>query len=138
MKRSTAFCAVALALFASSASASTVGLHVATAHFGSRSGQFETATPGLYLRSASGLTLGAYRNSDGDPSAYVAWTWETESRHFAVTSGAVVGYQSARIAPLLVASARVPITQRTAMRLALLPKPKGGAAGVHLAIEHDL
>ena len=133
-----AACIASLLLLGGCCTTGTLGMHVATAHFNEAGKRMETSTPGLYLRRPDGLTVGAYSNSDGDPSAYAAWTWQTDAKYFAVTAGAAVGYRSAPITPLLAASARVPLTQRTAIRLALLPKPKHGAAGLHLAIEHDL
>lgn len=118
--------------------AATFGTHVATAHFGSvPHRKLESWTPGVYVRTNAGLTLGAYSNSHGRPSTYAAWTWETASRRFAVTAGAVTGYPAAPVMPLLVGSARVPITHRASLRIALLPKPRNGAGGLHLAIEHD-
>lgn len=130
--------AILLVTFSPPASASTLGLHVATAHFGAPKGQrLKSWTPGLYLRTDAGLTLGAYSNSNGDPSTYAAWTWQTADRRFALTAGGVTGYPAATVMPLVVASARVPITLRAGLRLAVLPKPKHGTGGLHLSIEHD-
>lgn len=118
--------------------AATFGAHLATAHFGSvPHRKLESWTPGIYVRTDAGLTLGAYRNSHGDPSAYAAWTWQTDNRRYALTAGGVTGYTGAAVTPLLVGSARMPITHRTSLRIALLPKPRNGAGGLHLAIEHD-
>ncbi len=127
-----------LVLLSPPSSAGTLGLHLATAHFGAPQGErLESSTPGLYFRSDAGLTLGAYSNSYGDTSTYVAWTWQTDDHRFAVTAGGVTGYSAVSVMPLLVASVRVPITRRAGLRLAVLPKPKHGTGGLHLAIEHD-
>jgi hypothetical protein len=129
---------VTLVLCTPPACAQTMGLHLVTAHFGSLPKQrLHSKTFGVYLRTDAGLTLGAYSNSIGSPSAYAAWTWETADRRFAVTAGAVTGYAAAPVMPLLVGSARVPITREAALRIALLPKPPRGTGGLHLAIERE-
>lgn len=122
------------------ARAGTVGAHLATHHFGMRPGdRLESVTPGVYLRTDAGLTLGLYRNSHALPSAYAAWTWQTSSGRFALTAGAVTGYPAAPVMPLLVPSVRLPLAQRIAARIAFLPKPmKHGHAGLHLSIERAL
>lgn len=130
-------CTAAMALCGGQAAATTVGLHITTAHFGAPRASLESWTPGVYLRTDAGLTLGAFRNSDGDPGAYAAWTWETADSRFALTAGGMVGYRSAPITPLVSASARVPLTDTSSLRIAFLPKPKRGAAGLHLALERD-
>ncbi len=67
-----------------------LGLHLLTAHAAQG---YEAITPGAYARHESGFTVGAYRNSIGRPSAYAGWTFETEDRRFALTVGAVTGYE---------------------------------------------
>jgi hypothetical protein len=117
-----------------------LGLHLATAH--SAPG-FETATPGIYLRAESGFTAGAYRNSNGRGSAYLAWTWETGDflgqRRFALTVGAVTGYEAQPVMPLLVPSVRIGLGEQLSMRLAFIPKPpaRGSAYGLSLSLEQE-
>jgi hypothetical protein len=130
----------ALALFPPPAHGQTVGLHIATAHFGGDG--LQPHTPGLYARADSGpfegLTLGGYRNSYGLQSRYLAYTLQTASRVFALTVGAVTGYPARPVLPMLVPSARVPLGDTgAALRLAFIPKPPrvGTAAGLHVAIE---
>lgn len=123
-----------------SAHAATFGLHLATAHFGNAGGAtLHSATPGIYLRTDAGLTLGAFRNSYARPSAYAAWTWETDDHRFALTAGAITGYQAARVMPLVAPSARIALGQGFAARVVFFPKPikHGHAAGLHLAIERS-
>ncbi len=118
----------------------TAGLHLATAHFSDHpTTQLRAETPGLYLRLASGATVGAFRNSYGHGSVYAGYTWETADRRFALLAGAVTGYSAARVMPLLAPSVRLPITSSAALRIALLPKPvRGGhSAALHLATEID-
>ncbi|MEY5099137.1 MAG: hypothetical protein RJA36_1856 [Pseudomonadota bacterium] len=123
-----------------------IGLHLATAHFNAPAdANLQAATPGIYMRSAAGLTLGAYRNSHARLSTYAAWTWTTQDQRWAITAGAVTGYPRASVYPLLVPSLRLPIKtlsgQRTgwAARLAYLPKPHSdGAQGLHLSVERGV
>lgn len=126
----------ALALWACPAAAQPwqLGLHLATAH---QRGGYEDATPGLYARDPSGLTFGLLRNSMGRTSLYAAQTWQTDSRRWALTAGVISGYPRAPLVPLLSASARVELGAGRALRLALLPKPPGGSAALHLAFEID-
>jgi hypothetical protein len=102
--------------------AATLGLHLGTAH--SRSG-FNGVNPGLYVRADNGLTVGAFRNSYGDPSAYAAMTIET-------------GYPGPALSPLVVPSTRIPLG-RHAVRLSLIPKPPkhASSAGLHVSLETE-
>lgn len=78
----------------------TIGLHLASAH--SADG-LNSRNPGLYLRMPAGFTAGFYENSlsgtrysgnDGSRrySTYAGWTWQTNSRIWAVSLGGVTGY----------------------------------------------
>lgn len=105
-----------------------IGLHLATAH---ERGGYESVTPGVYARWHDGLTLGAYRNSEGRGSAYAAWTFGDT---FALTVGGVTGYRRA-VMPLVVPSVRIPIADGTSVRLSYIPKYEKGSAALHLSIE---
>lgn len=123
---------------ATAAAALTLGLHLATAHFGGSpdSPHVENVTPGIYLRTPSGLTAGVYSNSEGGTSAYAGQTFETDSRRFALTLGAVVGYRVAPVLPLVVPSLRFEITEHAAARLSYIHNPlKDAPSGVHLSAE---
>lgn len=113
-----------------------VGLHLVTAHHGNHA--LKTETPGVYVRHASGATGGVFRNSYDRWSVYAGWSWQTPGQAFAITAGAVTGYPAARVMPLLVPSARIPIAGM-ALRIAYIPKPmKGGtASGIHLSVEKE-
>ncbi|ACB34533.1 hypothetical protein Lcho_2267 [Leptothrix cholodnii SP-6] len=114
----------------------TVGLHLATAH---TAGGYNPVNPGLYIRTARGLTLGIYRNSMRATSAYAAYTHEWLGGHLALTAGAVTGYAALPVAPLLVPSVRLDLVDGFSARLAYLPKPPhyGGSAGLHLSVERS-
>lgn len=132
--------AAALAAPCASAHAATFGAHLHTLHLGAQAAGLQDSTPGLYMRTDAGLTLGHYRNSHGRPSSYAGWTWQTADQRFALTAGVVTGYAARRYAPLLVPSLRLPLTHSTALRIAYLPKPPkyGSAAGVHFSVETEL
>ena len=99
-----------------------IGLQLAAAHFGSGSSSMEWATPGIYVRHPSGFTAGFYRNSLGRGSAFAAWTWQTESRTWAITVGAVTGYDRSKVMPLVVPSVRFPIPDTSiALRISAVP-----------------
>lgn len=116
-------------LAARPAQAQTLGLHVATWH--DRSG-YNNINPGVYVRTDSGFTAGAYRNSIRKPSVHAGYTWAkpTSFGDISLTAGAVTGYDRP-LQPLLVPSIRAGHT-----RLTILPRadPKG-AAGAHLSWE---
>lgn len=114
----------------------TMGVHLTTAHLGDAGAPaagYNSANPGLYARWDSGLTLGAYYNSMRRPSAYAGWTWSDSADRFALTAGAVTGYEHA-VDPLLVPSVRLGITDEASLRVALLLAPKASPA-VHFSVE---
>jgi hypothetical protein len=145
-----------------------VGVHLVSYHV-EKSGSsdpgdmgWNNKNPGLYARWGNGLTVGAYRNSLYRNSAYLGWTFSDAIDRFAITLGAVSGYdkitdgpgdyQAVRcdsangcrtvnlksvILPLLVPSVRLGITERFSARLSLLAVPKQPAA-VHLSVEWRL
>lgn len=119
-----------------------LGLHLATAHFGAPPNlELQSITPGVYLRSAAGLTIGAYSNSEGRRSAYAAWTFSTSDEVWSITTGAVTGYERAKLLPLVVPSFKtaVPTIPNWAMRIAYLPKGrKDSAQGIHFGLERRL
>lgn len=118
------------------ASAWLLGLHLLTAHM--KSG-YEMATMGIYLKSPSGLTLGAYRNSYSRLSAYSAMTLSTEDCKWSITAGIVSGYPAAPIMPLLVPSRRFELDAKSHLRLSVLPKPPqhGQTTALHLSFERE-
>lgn len=149
-----------LALFLlvpASVPAQTFGLHLGSVHVPDEDGQ-ENLNQGLYVRSASGLTAGAYRNSMGRWSTYGGWTWDRGP--FGLTLGIAYGYQrrqtncravnvpqdpSARVcdtsegspgafAPFVSPSARLPAVFGLTPRLSFVPVYKGSSV-VHLSIE---
>lgn len=84
------------------AAAATVGAHIHTEHFGSQnhlppSLRYRDSTPGLYLRSDSGLTAGVVRNSYGRTSFYLGQTWTTSDERWSLTLGAITGYQYRKV-----------------------------------------
>ncbi len=138
--------------------AQTLGLHLGTAHSSptytvtgpvldrdtlqpigmyTQQRRYESFNPGLYLRLDSGATAGFYRNSYGRWSTYAGWTWQTAGDRFALTVGAVTGYPTRSVSPLIVPSVRFDLAGATSARLSLLPKTPGTAesTGLHLSLE---
>ena len=126
--------AVLLVMAASGAQAQTVGLHLGSWH--SAPG-FNNVNPGLYLRTADGWTLGAYRNSYRVTTAYAGRTWETagDGLRVSVTAGLATGYAH----PWLVApSASIPLGPVRA-RIVVIPGiGQGQASAAHLTVETTL
>lgn len=117
-----------------------IGLQIASAHFGSGADALEWVTPGLYARHPSGFTAGAYRNSQGHGSAFAGWTWQTDSGTWAITIGAVTGYERASVLPLVVPSMRLPLSDSGfALRVSAVPPvAKQHIVGaLTLAVERD-
>lgn len=114
-----------------------VGAHLASRHFGQSDGDERCeVNPGLYYRSASGLTAGAYRNSLCRASAYAGITVDAPLTRGAVqlTAGGVTGYFGG-VDPMVVASAVVP---GTGLRIVAAPKTPKTRATVHFAWEYRL
>ena len=121
------------------ARAQTIGAHLGSWH--SEPG-YNTANPGLYLRTAGGWTLGGYRNSVRRDSTYAGWTGGVElatGLRAELTLGAITGYPAAAVLPLAAPSLRICPGNAAgpALRLTLLPKvhPKQGAHVAHLSTE---
>lgn len=75
-----------------------IGAHLYTPHFGGDGDTPESLrvrdnTPGLYIRTESGLTAGVVRNSLSRTSFYAGQTWTTDNGRWSLTIGAMTGYQ---------------------------------------------
>jgi len=85
--------------------------------------------PGIYWITDSGLTAGLVRNSECRLGAWGGYTKTAGA--FSLTVGAVTGYRSAPVVPLLVPSVKI-----NRFRLSYLPRSPGSqSGGVHLSIE---
>lgn len=117
----------------------TLGAQLVAAHFGGGASDMEWATPGLYAMHASGASAGFYRNSQGHGSAWAGWTFETESRTWAISVGAVTGYDKAKVLPLLTPSVRIPVGDYAVRLMFVPPIAKHNIVGaVALAVEMSL
>ena len=121
-----------LMAFSTPAGATTVGVHVATWH--SEPG-YNGRNPGLYVKTDSGLTFGAYRNSERANTVYAGQTWESDSAaglRVAATAGLITGYRRAAVLPFVLPSVLIADT----VRITYVPRcdPKSSEA-VHLSIE---
>lgn len=168
MKRLAAALLLALATQAQALEApAVIGLHLHSAHGDDGkqpSGSFgwNDNNLGAYARWSNGATVGAYRNSLSRDSVYAGWTLSDSADRFAITLGAVSGYDkltgdtSARsavrcdvdhgcrevhvksvILPLIVPSVRIGITERFSARLSALVQP-GFPWAIHLSVEWRL
>jgi hypothetical protein len=115
------------------ASAGTLGAHVASMHFPQR--DFNNFNPGVYYRSDEGWTAGAYLNSLRHGSVYGGYTWQ--HGRFGVTGGAITGYGHG-LQPLLVPSVVLFTYQGVAARLAYIPRVEKriGSHVLHLMLEY--
>lgn len=117
-----------------------IGLHIGTKHFSER--RFNDRNPGLYAVWPGGFTLGTVTNSENSQSVYAAWTYQSEQWNrmsWGLTAGAITGYASRPINPMLIPSLAFHPTERTAVRFSWLTKvSKQGANAVHLSLEWSL
>lgn len=111
----------------------TIGAHVGSYH--DQPG-YNNFNPGVYAKLENGATAGFYYNSNRRMSAYVGYTLETPGKWFALTLGAITGYERWPVMPLAVPSVRLG-DDELAVRLSFIPKfEKNGANVVHLSLEH--
>lgn len=95
-----------------------IGLHLLSFH---TAPGYETVTPGIYVQTTEGYTFGVLRNSEKSISTYGGFTWE--NGRWSVTAGAITGYKSAKVLPLL-----IPSYKFDSFRLSFIPNPKGASA----------
>jgi hypothetical protein len=119
---------------------SHAGLHLVTQHSTTTA---NNTNPGMYVRWAdatgTGPVAGSYYNSERNQSFYAAYSWNWRARSMPVsagiTAGAITGYSSAKVLPLLVPSAAVH-WGRAAVKLTYVPKfEKDSAHALHLSVE---
>jgi hypothetical protein len=134
----------------------TLGLHVATVHL-PQADYLHNTNPGVYARLDNGITFGAYRNSFGRTSAYLAYTYEYGFA--ALTVGGITGYQMkdvpcvgdrarmgydycydgnsrGAVGLLIAPSVRLPEVLGITPRITLLPQFSAkGHTAIHLSIE---
>jgi hypothetical protein len=109
---------------------SVVGLHVASAH--TQSG-YNGINPGVYARWDSGLTAGAYFNSERRGTVYAGWTWVDAEDRFSVTLGGATGYARATVVPMVVPSVRLGLNEDASVRLSMALTKECSA--LHLSLE---
>jgi hypothetical protein len=141
---STALAAVVFSLFQPApALASTFLLHTVSGH---GTGGYNNLNPGLGIRSDSGLTLGAYCNSESrsarfpgakvcQPSAYLGqhYDWNlVPGVRFGLTGGVLVGYSRAQVLPFVLPSLLFGDHLRVLFAPAIEPK---GVSAVSLVLE---
>lgn len=110
------------------AEAQTLGVNLVTAH--STPG-FRIWTPGLYMRSDSGLTAGILRNSEGSWGAHAGKTWHTQAMGLPIDlqAGLITGYKRAPVLPLATSS----VLLGEHHRIIAIPGPR--CLALHYAVE---
>lgn len=119
-----------------------VGLHTFSAHYPQERYQ-NNDNFGAYVRLDNGTTFGAYRNTLGRPSVYLAYT--AQAGPFGLTAGVITGYRRrapcergyspAYLAPLLAPSIRLPAVLGATPRITLVPPAKNTVTVTHLSLE---
>jgi hypothetical protein len=130
--------ALILALAATFAQGQTMGLHLGSIH--DKRG-FNNTNPGLYLKTESGLTIGAVVNSENNPAFYMGKTYAKPLAFgdLSVTVGGIYGYALAPIVPLAVPSLGLVCGEKTTCRISFLAQlHKNGANALHFSIEKRL
>lgn len=129
--------ALALALAATTAQAGVFGQHIGSQHWPSR--DYNNVNPGLYYRSDTNWTVGAYRNSYRRLSVYAGKTFATDlpgGFEAAVTVAAISGYEESKL--MVAPSLASPKIDGWRVRFVGLPRlRKDNAAVLHLMIERE-
>jgi hypothetical protein len=116
------------------------GLHIASVHVPQYN--YNNANPGIYVRMESGMTYGAYYNSERRMSAYAGYTYDFNDT-FSVTVGVISGYkmggEKTRIMPMVVPTMKLGKIGETTFRLAVIPQltssKRQGSTVIHLMAE---
>ncbi len=115
-----------------------IGIHAISLH--SEPG-FATFTPGVYAVFESGVTVGAVKNSQGDPGYYVGYTFKlgrvTQRVTASVPVGAITGYKAMPVAPMAVPSIK---HSDFPLRVSYLPRPpwQGASDAIHFSPEWSI
>lgn len=119
-----------------------VGLHLGSQHFAPLPNQpeFNNRNPGLYVLFDNRVAVGTFYNSLRRQSAYVGYNVPLatyEPIKFDILVGGITGYPLAKVAPLLLPSARFALTHNVRLRVGFLPRTKvTGAYVVHFMAEY--
>lgn len=132
--------AALLAMAGAASNAQTIGMHTLSWH--DQPG-YHSSTPGLYVRTNTGLTVGAMQNSEGHAGAYAGYTASTDEQRrlsAAITVGLITGYTLAPVLPMAVPSIALKLSDQAAVRVLVLPRfhPKQGANALSLTLEWRL
>ena len=156
--RAPIIAAIAAACVACSAHAQVIGVNLVSRHFPARSYQ-NNFNPGAYVKWDNGIVLGGYRNTLWRPSFYAGYV--LESGPFALTIGAVTGYQrrttavpctragytgctewhgysNGYLTPMFSPSVRLPSIAGVTPRLSYIPGFGVSPSVVHLSLEFSL
>lgn len=96
---------------------------------------FNSVTPGFSIREpATGLTIGALKNSEGRDSVFMGKLME--HKNYGLFVGVISGYKYAPVLPMIVPSYKINIGQDIDIRFSYLAKINAQGANVfHFSIE---
>lgn len=120
-----------------------IGVHIGSIHADVARGapKLRNNNYGAYVMTKNNLVVGAFNNSLGKSSVYVAYNLKLSSYSKVIPSiiiGGVSGYPGANVFPLLVASVRIPIRNDVYMRVNYIPRIHFTLAhAVNLSLEID-
>jgi hypothetical protein len=96
---------------------------------------FQAVTPGLSIREPeTGLTVGILKNSEGGDSVFAGKLME--HKNYGLFIGAITGYKSASVLPMVVPSYKINLANDVNLRFSYLAKVNSnGANAIHFSIE---
>lgn len=119
-----------------------VGLHLGSQHFAPLPNQpeFNNRNPGLYVLFDNRVAVGTFYNSLRRQSAYVGYNVPLATYgpiKFGILVGGITGYPLAKVAPLVLPSARFALAHNVRLRVGFLPRTKvTGAYVAHFMAEY--
>ena len=119
-----------------------VGLHLGSQHFAPLPNQpeFNNRNPGLYVVFSNQVAVGTFYNSLRRQSSYLGYNLQLATYgpvSFDILVGGITGYPLAKVAPLVLPSARFALTHNVGLRVGFLPRTKvTGAYVVHFMAEY--
>jgi hypothetical protein len=97
---------------------------------------WNNVNPGIYIHHDNWVG-GVYYNSERRTSVYAGYAYPVTD-YFDLVAGVVTGYRGYTLAPILIPSLHLPLTDKIEVRLNLAVGVKGGATAINLALEYRL
>jgi hypothetical protein len=83
-------------------------------------GDYNNANYGIGYRTSDNVIFGAYRNSEGANTAYVAYDWRVNP-YFGIALGGSIGYRNAPVMPVVMPTFTLPLTNNVGLSLGVMP-----------------